>query len=267
MTLRPNPTVLRPLAPSTVQPTPGGVTVRRSFILLLALILPAVARADVPKYRVIKVNTSLSMGTAPSDSTAENDYYVSMGRTHGLKSGTILNVYRDKQIDDETGGTTIRTTVFVGQLTAIQVQDTYCVARLKTLASSADPLRERDAILVGDHVLPVFVIQGEQLFAKGSGTFLPGAIKFLEEAATFIKTHHPTRALIEGHTDNDGTPAYNLKLSEVRAAAVRDYLINQAKIDGQVLFPVGCGESRPIAPNDSPQGQAMNRRFEVIIER
>ena len=237
------------------------------YLLILAVLIPLAARGATARYRVIKVHTSLSMGTLPTDSTAANDYYVSMGSEHGLKPGVILNVYRDKQIDDETGGVTIQTRMFIRQLRAIQVQDNYCVSRVVTLAGSADPLRERDAVLVGDYVLPVFVIQGEQLFAKGSGTLLPGAIKFLEEAALFVRTHHPSKALIEGHTDNDGNAVYNLKLSEMRAAAVRDYLINQAKIDPKILYPVGCGESRPIAPNDTPQGQAMNRRFEVIIER
>lgn len=237
------------------------------YLLLLAALLPMTARAETAKYRVIKVSTALAMGDLPADSTAANDYYVSMGYENGLKSGTTLNVYRDKQIDDETSGVTLHTKVFIGQLKAIQVQENYCISRVVTMAGSADPLRERNAVLVGDYVLPVFVMQGEQLFAKGSGTLLPGAIKHLDEAAQFIKANHPTKALIEGHTDNGGTPVYNLKLSEMRAAAVRDYLINQAKIDAKILFPVGCGESRPIAPNDTPEGQAMNRRFEVIIER
>lgn len=234
---------------------------------MLLCLVPALVAAETAKYRVIKVHTSLNMGNVSTDSTSANDYYVSMGRDSGLRTGTILNVYRDKQIEDETSGTIIQTRIFIGQLRAIQVQDNYCVARTVTLASSADPLRERDAVLVRDYVLPVLVIQGEQLFAKGSGTLLPGAIKHLEEAATFIKTHRPAKAVIEGHTDNDGSPVYNLKLSEIRAGAVRDYLINQAKIDPKILFPVGCGENRPIAPNDTPVGQAMNRRFEVIIER
>jgi outer membrane protein OmpA-like peptidoglycan-associated protein len=236
------------------------------FILLIIL-SSSLAYAAPPRYRVIKVHTPLSMGTLSPDSTASNDYYVTIGREHGLKTGTLLNVYRDKQIEDETSGVSITTRVFVGQLRVIQVHDKYCVSRVVELAGSADPLRERDAVLVVDYVLPFYDIQGEQLFAKGSSKFLPEAIKHLEEAALFIQSNNPSLATIEGHTDNDGSPAYNLKLSELRAAAVRDYLINESKIDLKILFPVGCGESRPIAPNDTPEGQAMNRRFEIIIEK
>lgn len=240
---------------------------KNTLLVLLIVLIVSPTHAAPPRYRVIKVHTPLSMGTLPPDSTSANDYYVTIGRENGLKSGTLLNVYRDKEIEDEATGASISTRVFVGQLRAIQVQDKYCVSRVVNLAGSADPLRERDAVLVGDYILPVFVIQGEQLFAKGSGTLLPGAIKYLEEAALFVRSNNPSRAIIEGHTDNDGTPAFNLKLSELRAAAVRDYLINQSKIDPRILYPVGCGESRPIAPNDTPQGQAMNRRFEIILER
>ncbi len=240
---------------------------KNALLVVLLVLLASPAYAAPPRYRVIKVQTTLNTGVMPTDSTSANDYYVTIGRQHNLKTGALLNVYRDKQIDDEAGGETITSQVFVGQLKAIQVYDKYCVSRVMGLAGSADPLRERDAVLVGDYILPVFVIQGEQLFAKGSSTLLPGAIKHLEEAALFIRSNNPSRAVVEGHTDNDGTPAYNLRLSELRAAAVRDYLVNQAKIDPRTLSPVGCGESRPIAPNDTPQGQAMNRRFEIIIER
>jgi outer membrane protein OmpA-like peptidoglycan-associated protein len=207
------------------------------------------------------------MGSQHPDSSSSNDYYVTIGQLNGLRTGTLLNVYRTRQIDDEVTGTTIPTQVFIGQLRPIQVQDKYCVARLAALASSADPLRERNAVLVGDYVLPVFVIQGEKLFSKGSSILLPGAIRPLEDAATFLRDAKPSRALVEGHTDNDGSEAYNMKLSELRASAVRDYLINQAKIDSKILVPVGCGMSRPLAPNDTPEGQAMNRRFELIVER
>ena len=240
---------------------------RALFILLTALIVSPAHAASPPRYQVIKVQTTLNNGVLPSDSTAANDYYVTIGRESGLKTGTLLNVYRDKEIEDEATGVSISSRVFIGQLRPIQVQDKFCISRTVSLAGSADPLRERDAILIGDYVLPVFVIQGEQLFAKGSGTLLPGAIKFLEEAATFVRSNNPSRAIIEGHTDNDGSSVFNLKLSELRAAAVRDYLINQSKIDPRILYPVGCGESRPIAPNDTQQGQAMNRRFEIILER
>lgn len=71
---------------------------------------------------------------------------------------------------------------------------------------------------------------------------------------------------IEGHTDADGSEAYNLDLSRRRAEAVQNYLVangvNAANVSGG-----GYGESRPVASNDTPAGMAANRRIEFIVTR
>jgi outer membrane protein OmpA-like peptidoglycan-associated protein len=69
---------------------------------------------------------------------------------------------------------------------------------------------------------------------------------------------------IEGHTDNVGDPRFNKRLSEERAASVREALISRG-VDGDRLTTRGYGEARPIAPNKSPAGRAKNRRVEFII--
>lgn len=235
------------------------------FILFIALTSSLAYAAESP-YRVIKVETPFSMGTVPSDVTPTNNYYVTMGWQHGLERGTTLNVYRDRRLEAEMSNVSIATRVFVGQLQAVDFQDRYCIARIEGLAGDANPLRERDAVLVGDYVLPALVIQSGQLFAEGSATLLPGALRYLVEAAVFIKNNNPSRATIEDHTDSDGSPEFNLKLSELRAAAVRDYLINQAEIDPRILVPKGYGKSRSVAPHDTSKGQAKNRRLEIVIE-
>ncbi|MDB5284915.1 MAG: OmpA/MotB domain protein [Bacteroidota bacterium] len=69
---------------------------------------------------------------------------------------------------------------------------------------------------------------------------------------------------IEGHTDNVGTDAKNLILSEKRAAAVRNYLIKKG-VDGNKLESFGYGASKPVADNDTPEGRQKNRRVEMKI--
>jgi RNA polymerase sigma-70 factor (ECF subfamily) len=69
---------------------------------------------------------------------------------------------------------------------------------------------------------------------------------------------------IEGHTDNVGDDGMNLKLSEGRAKAVREALTKRG-VDGDRLETAGLGETRPIAPNDTPGGRQKNRRVEFII--
>ena len=70
---------------------------------------------------------------------------------------------------------------------------------------------------------------------------------------------------IQGHTDNRGSSAYNLELSEARANTVANFLI-QLGINPNRLFAKAYGESQPIASNQSPAGQARNRRVELKIE-
>lgn len=66
---------------------------------------------------------------------------------------------------------------------------------------------------------------------------------------------------IAGHTDSVGSDEYNQKLSERRAKAVRDYLVNELGMDTNLFSAVGYGESQPIASNDTDEGRAQNRRI------
>ena len=78
---------------------------------------------------------------------------------------------------------------------------------------------------------------------------------------------------IEGHSDGKGDDAYNQRLSERRALAVRDYLISVRTVDGTTLSTRGFGELKPVAPNalpdggDDAAGRAKNRRVEVILAK
>jgi len=77
---------------------------------------------------------------------------------------------------------------------------------------------------------------------------------------------YPERSVrIEGHTDDRGDVKSNQILSLKRAEAVREYLI-AAAIEGTRLKALGYGEVRPIASNDFPQGRAMNRRIDIVID-
>ena len=67
---------------------------------------------------------------------------------------------------------------------------------------------------------------------------------------------------IEGHTDSDGTPEANLKLSEKRAAAVKNYLVKKG-VSADLLTAVGKGDTSPVADNETSEGKAQNRRTEI----
>jgi len=86
-----------------------------------------------------------------------------------------------------------------------------------------------------------------------------------EEVVAPMKEHRELRALIEGHTDSIGPEAYNQRLSERRANAVRDYMVSRG-IEGSRITTKGWGESKPIASNETKGGQAKNRRVEITEE-
>jgi outer membrane protein OmpA-like peptidoglycan-associated protein len=104
-------------------------------------------------------------------------------------------------------------------------------------------------------------------FANGKAVILPDSGPLLAQVVDVIVRNGLKKVRIEGHTDNQGDPAVNQKLSEDRAKAVAASL-TQAGINASRLEAVGFGETRPIAPNLTPRGRELNRRVEfVIVER
>lgn len=87
----------------------------------------------------------------------------------------------------------------------------------------------------------------------------------LQAAREVIQTRMPeTQFVIEGHTDNRGSEAYNEGLSQRRADAVVAWLIDNG-VAPERLEARGMGEARPIAPNDTPEGRRENRRTEIVV--
>ena len=88
----------------------------------------------------------------------------------------------------------------------------------------------------------------------------------LEELADFLKRFADIQIELEGHTDSRGAEDYNLGLSERRAEAVRQVLVDEYGIAAGRLLPRGYGESRPVASNDTEEGRAENRRVVASLE-
>ena len=105
-------------------------------------------------------------------------------------------------------------------------------------------------------------LAADVLFEFDKATLLPKAEATLTKAAAFIRERGARTVRIEGHTDAKGDDAYNQRLSERRAASVRQWLSRQ-----------GLGETQPVAPNtkpdgsDDPDGRQKNRRVEIVIAK
>lgn len=101
------------------------------------------------------------------------------------------------------------------------------------------------------------------LFELGSDKLTGGARQQLDELAAVIKANPNDRFGIEGHTDARGSDELNQDLSERRAAAAIDYLVNRHGIQRERLEARGYGRSRPLVPSDPFDGR--NRRVQITI--
>jgi OOP family OmpA-OmpF porin len=92
----------------------------------------------------------------------------------------------------------------------------------------------------------------------------PEAAVILDEAAEILSRNPDRQVVIEGHTDWTGPEEYNQTLSENRAEAVKKYMVEKGVAE-ENLSTVGYGESQPVAPNDTRDGRARNRRVEMKV--
>jgi outer membrane protein OmpA-like peptidoglycan-associated protein len=111
----------------------------------------------------------------------------------------------------------------------------------------------------------VITLSGSVLFATGKSTLLPIAQDKLSEVAKALKDQGFKSLLVEGHTDAQGSADKNMTLSQLRAEAVRSYLISQG-IPSDKIRAQGIGSSRPVADNSTAEGRANNRRVEIVVE-
>ncbi len=113
----------------------------------------------------------------------------------------------------------------------------------------------------------VITLSGSVVFASNKATLLPEAKSRLNQVAESLMSANKDRKMIvEGHTDSQGSAAFNMELSQRRAESVRSYLISRG-YPAELIEARGIGKDRPIADNASPEGRANNRRVEIIVQR
>lgn len=133
-------------------------------------------------------------------------------------------------------------------------------ARIEDLAVSETPTEVR------------IDLAADVLFEFDRADLLPRAEEVLTRAAAMIRERAQGTVRIEGHTDSKGDDAYNQRLSEQRAAAVRDWFVRNG-LDGFTFQTAGMGERQPVAPNekpdgsDDPDGRQKNRRVQIVLRK
>jgi outer membrane protein OmpA-like peptidoglycan-associated protein len=102
-------------------------------------------------------------------------------------------------------------------------------------------------------------------FPVGQATLTPENYTLLSKVQQAIGTFGQPTVTIEGHTDSTGSAQMNQELSQKRAEAVKTYLVANKTLPASRIRATGYGPSRPLAPETTPEGRAMNRRIDVLI--
>ena len=116
-------------------------------------------------------------------------------------------------------------------------------------------------------------LAADVLFDFDKSDIKPQAQQVLKQAAALIRDKAKGSVRIEGHTDAKGSDSYNQRLSERRAASVKNWFINKEGLKDFEFSTEGFGAKKPVAPNtkpdgsDDPEGRQKNRRVEIVVKK
>ncbi len=200
-----------------------------------------------------------------------------------LSSLEMKGVFKGKVTDKQTGNPVSATISFPNgerpSFTAdattgeFQLELPVGSYEIKVEAAGYLPQTSTFAITKGDTTRRTFelVAKGMAIILKGvyfefgKATLRTESYPALMEAAQIMKDNPDIQVEIQGHTDSIGSERANQLLSEKRAYAVMNFLVQYGGIDPKRLTARGYGESRPIASNDTEEGRQLNRRVEFVI--
>jgi len=126
------------------------------------------------------------------------------------------------------------------------------------------PIIRASVAYYNDLMMDGKIVINDIQFEYDEANITPESQSILQSIAQMMKTHPQLRLSIEGHTDNSGASYYNLLLSEMRAAAVKQAL-TELKIEDKRLISNGFGETQPAYNNETEMGRKQNRRVEFLL--
>ncbi len=153
-----------------------------------------------------------------------------------------------------------------GEVRAIQGLSSQVAGRTESLAAALKDL--------GAKTTPTEIriaMSADVLFDFDKADIKTEAEPSLDKVVTVLKSYPKAAVTIEGYTDAKGSDAYNRRLSERRAEAVRGWLAARGGLGGMAFTTRGNGAERPVAPNrrpdgsDNPEGRQKNRRVEIVV--
>ena len=177
-------------------------------------------------------------------------YVGNFGARDGVKPGSIFQVYG--------GG------AFIGLLRVEQTFPDSAYLRMVILETKVD-LASAVVVKRGYRLCPEYVLLETVNFGTGTPEFTTHMHERMRYAARFILSFPDYPVLLEGHTDNTGKKAENVKLAIGRAAAIEEYLNDIQRVPRDQMFPVGYADERPLASNSTEAGRLANRRVDIVL--
>lgn len=163
-----------------------------------------------------------------------------------------------RTLDERLGGATEERAALVRRL---QAQE-----RIKQQFEQVESMFSRDEARVfreGNNVILRLVGLN---FASGDAALRPENFDLLAKVEKAIDVFPRSELTVEGHTDSYGGDESNQRLSQQRAEAVQQYMINAMRIPSYRLIAIGYGETNPVANNETAAGRAKNRRIDIVIK-
>jgi outer membrane protein OmpA-like peptidoglycan-associated protein len=163
-----------------------------------------------------------------------------------------------RTLDERLGGATAERTALVQRLEA--------QARIKEQFEAIEQMFARDEARVfreGENVILRLVGLN---FDSGKSEIKQENLDLLAKVERAIDVFPRSELTIEGHTDSYGSDEMNQTLSQSRAEAVQQYMINAMRLPSYRLIATGYGETNPIANNETASGRAQNRRIDIVIK-
>lgn len=185
-----------------------------------------------------------SKESARIEISTDGENWIFAGDTKGGKSSIDLS---DANVDSET--------IFY----YLRITDLKDLCRSKTAGVDIDAVAAINSVIKLD-------IAADVLFGVALFNLKETATKTLDSISKILKQVPNATILIEGHTDSDGTDAYNVELSKNRCIAVMERLRKSIEDDDRFDFEIRAyGESKPRVINDTPENKRLNRRVEIVV--
>jgi outer membrane protein OmpA-like peptidoglycan-associated protein len=154
-----------------------------------------------------------------------------------------------------------------------QAQAAQAQAQAAAASKSADSAREarerlrsqlNSVLATSESARGLIVNMSDVLFDTGKYTLKPATQISLAKVSGILQSYPGLKLQVEGYTDSVGSPEFNQKLSDNRAGAVRDFLVTQG-VKPENIAATGYGMAKPVADNNTPKGQSLNRRVQLVV--